>query len=58
MLGKRMKVVRVTKKEFELEDGSIFEHPSELDYTPSISEFQKIYDDWYKILSEKLDNER
>ncbi len=55
MIGKKMKVVRVTKKEFELEDGSIFEHPSELDYTPSISEFQKIYDDWYKILSEKLD---
>jgi hypothetical protein len=58
MKGKKMKVIRVTRKEFELEDGQIFQHPVELDYTPAIAEFQKYYDDWYKILNEKIDNAR
>jgi hypothetical protein len=58
MKGKKMKVVRVTRKEFELEDGQIFQHPVELDYTPYVSEFQKIYDEWYKILNEKINNAR
>lgn len=41
--GKPM-VVRVTKTEFELDDGRIFPHPVELDEVPSVEEFQKIYD--------------
>lgn len=41
-----MKVVRVTKTEFELEDGRVYEHPIELEEVPSIEEFQKIYDSW------------
>ena len=53
---KKMKVVRVTKVEFELDDGSVFQHPIELDYIPTVKEFQKIYDGWYKILTEKEKN--
>ena len=37
-------VVRVTKEEFELDDGRIFPHVIELDEVPTIEEFQKIYD--------------
>jgi hypothetical protein len=48
-------VVRVTKEEFELDDGRIFPHVIELDEVPTIEEFQKIYDkvrDQYKDLLE------
>ena len=41
-----MKVVRVTKTEFELEDGRVYEHPVELNEVPTIEEFQKIYNEW------------
>ena len=41
-----MKVVRVTKTEFELEDGRVYEHPVDLDEIPTVEEFQKIYDEW------------
>jgi len=27
MKGKKMKVIRVTKKEFEVEGGQVFQHP-------------------------------
>jgi len=43
---KPVRVVRVTKTEFELEDGRIYEHPVDLDEVPTIEEFQKIYDEW------------
>jgi len=48
-------VVRVTKEEFELDDGRIFPYVIELDEVPTIEEFQKIYDkvrDQYKDLLE------
>lgn len=48
-----MKVVKVTKKYFELEDGRIFEHPEPLDKVPSLEEFQKMYDKWKYILEEE-----
>ena len=41
-----MKVVKVTKTEFELEDGRVYEHPVELDEVPTIADFQAIYDEW------------
>jgi hypothetical protein len=43
---KSVKVVRITKTEFELEDGRVYDHPVELDEVPTIEEFQKIYDEW------------
>ena len=40
----RVKVVRVTREEFELSDGRVYQHPVELDDVPSPKEFQRIYD--------------
>lgn len=37
-------VVRITKDEFELDDGRIFPHMVELDEVPTLEEFQKTYD--------------
>lgn len=51
MKDKKPMVVRVTKEEFELDDGRVFPHVVELDEVPTIEEFQKIYDkvrDTYK----------
>jgi len=51
MKKKKPMVVRVTKEEFELDDGRIFPHVVELDEVPTVEEFQKIYDkvrDTYK----------
>jgi hypothetical protein len=47
-----MKIIRVSKTDFELEDGRIYDHPIELDVIPSIDEFQCIYDDWSVILND------
>ena len=41
MRDKKPMVVRVTKTEFELDDGRIFSHPVELDAVPSVEEFLK-----------------
>ncbi len=38
-----MKVVRVTRTEFELENGDIYPLPFELDHTPTVKEFNEIY---------------
>ena len=50
---KKMKVVRVTRTEFELDNGDIYPLPFELDYTPTIKEFNEIYAN-SKILVENL----
>ena len=49
-----MKVVRVTKTLFELEGNRVYEHPVELEKTPSLEEFQDFYDTWIKIFQEKF----
>jgi len=41
---KKFKVVRITKTEFELDNGDIYPHTFELDEKISIAEFQKILD--------------
>lgn len=46
MKVKSMKVVRVTKTEFELEDGRVYDHPIELEDVPSLEDFQAVYDEW------------
>lgn len=43
----RMKVVRVTKEEYELDDGTIIPHVSKLDEVPTLEEFQTYLDEWY-----------
>ena len=58
----KMKVVRVDKYEFELEDGQVFEHIEPLDEVPILEEFQKVYneccDNMNKILEETEDESR
>lgn len=53
---KRMKVIRVTSTEFELEDGRIIPQVVELDVVPSVDEFQKYLDDWYTKLGVETDD--
>lgn len=48
MKVKSMKVIRVTKTEFELEDGRVYDHPVELEDIPSLEDFQEVYDEWVK----------
>ena len=40
---KKVKVVRVTRTEFELDNGDVYPLPFELDHTPTLKEFNKIY---------------
>jgi len=57
---KKVKIIRVTKTEFELEDGRIYEHLVELEEIPSLEEFQEIYDEWvikFKDMFEGRDEE-
>jgi len=48
----KVKVIRVTATEFELNDGRTFEHPIplEADEIPTPEEFQEYYDHWKSIL--------
>ena len=52
-----MKVVRVTKTEFELEDGRVYDHPVELDSVPTLEDFQSVYDEWVKKFQEMFGSE-
>jgi hypothetical protein len=46
---KRMKVVRVTKEEFELEDGTVQPMILDLGYVPTVEEFQQMLDESCKF---------
>lgn len=48
-----MRVVRITKTEFELEDGRVYQHLLPLEKIPSIKQFQSIYDRWEQIIKQK-----
>jgi len=54
---KHMKVIRVDKDEFELEDGRIIPHVVPLDDVPSVDEFQEILDEQYEKLGIEIDEE-
>jgi hypothetical protein len=54
---KLMKVVRVDKDEFELEDGRVIPHVVELDVVPSIEEFQEILNEQYDKLGIDIDED-
>lgn len=52
------KIIRVTQEEFELEDGTIYPHAVPLEYTPTVEEFQEVYDHMQDLFEkEKLLNE-
>ena len=57
MKVKSMKVVRVTKTEFELEDGRVYDHPIELEDVPSLEDFQEVYDEWVRKFQEMFLND-
>ncbi len=50
---KSRKIVRVSKTEFETEDGVIHPMMFEYDKAPTVKQFQKIYDDWLKTFKDK-----
>ena len=53
------KIIRVSKNDFELEDGTIHILPFELDNLPSLEDFQILYDNSKNIIKELLEqNER
>lgn len=45
-------IIRVTKSEFETDDGIIHAIPFELDEVPTIEEFQRIYDEWFRLFQQ------
>jgi hypothetical protein len=49
----KMKVVRVSATEFELEDGRVFPHVTPLEPVPTPEEFQVHYDLWSDRLKSK-----
>lgn len=51
----RHKVVRVTRTEFELDNGVIYPHVVELDEDLTAEEFQAIYAHWTKVLRSEPD---
>lgn len=53
--NKQAKVVRVTRTEFELDDGRIYEHPLELDEDPTIEDFQRFYDFWSDVIGKHVE---
>lgn len=45
LTNKKLTVIRVTKTEFELDNGDIYPHTFELDEDISVEEFQMLLDD-------------
>lgn len=54
-MEKKPMIVRVTKEEFELDDGRIYPHMIELEEAPTVEEFQKIYDKVRDLFKDMLD---
>ncbi len=55
--GTALKVIRVDKNEYELENGEVFQFPEPLEIVLPIGEFQKIYEKWHSILSKEIDGQ-
>jgi len=53
---KEYKVVRVSKTEFELDNGDIYPIPFELDKVPTVKQFQRMIDDSKDLMLEILKN--
>ena len=49
---KKLKVVRVSKTEFELDNGDVYPIPFDLGYEPSLREFQKFVDNSRELILE------
>lgn len=51
---KPLKVVRVTKTEFELEGGRVYPVPFDMDEVPTVEEFQEILNETYDKFADFL----
>ena len=51
---KQYRVVRVTKTEFELDNGDVYPIPFEMDKVPTVKQFQKMVDDSKDLMLELL----
>ena len=49
----RPKVVKVTKTEFELDNGVVYPYVVVLDEVPSTEEFQAMYDHWKQLIMDE-----
>jgi len=47
---KKLKVIRVSQSEFELDTGDVYPIPFDLGYEPSLAEFQKFIDDSRELI--------
>lgn len=56
MEEKNMKVVRVDKTEYELENGDIYPHVFELDGDVTVDEFQKLLDESKALVLSHIKN--
>ena len=56
MEEKNMKVVRVDKTEYELENGDVYPHVFELDEDITIEEFQKLLDESKSMILNHIKN--
>lgn len=52
---KKFKVIRVTKTEFELDNGDIYPHTFDIDEKISVNEFQKLLDASQSTMVDHLD---
>ena len=52
---KKFKVIRVTKTEFELDNGDVYPHTFEIDERISVKEFQKLLDESQSTMITHLD---
>ena len=51
---KKLKVIRVSKSEFELDTGDVYPIPFDLGYEPSLAQFQKFVDDSRDLILELI----
>jgi len=56
MEEKNMKVVRVNKTEYELENGDVYPHVFELDEDITVEEFQKLLDESKSLVLSHIKN--
>lgn len=56
MEEKTMKVVRVNKTEYELENGDVYPHVFELDEDITVEEFQKLLDESKSLILSHIKN--
>lgn len=54
LLGMRQKVVKVTKTDYTLDNGDVYEHTFDIDENITVDEFQSLMDNAKNIIVETL----